>query len=188
MNGRIPLLMIGWVAGACAAGTGAPSAPRPAPAAPVDVSGPRGNVASARLHNEPTPIVLTVAAPLDTVWRALPGAYATVGIPDPGIDPGGAKAVGNLSFHPHRLAGHMLSEYLDCGRGITAVPRADEYDVTMSVRTDLRPGPEGATVATTTVQATAQSREMSANAVYCRSLGTLEARIVLVLRTAVGAR
>jgi hypothetical protein len=186
MNGRIHPFIACMAVGACAAGAGGP-APRPAAAAPVEVSGPRGNVAAARLHNEPTPIVLAVAAPLDSVWQRLPGAYAAVGIPDPGVDPGGAKALGNLSFHPRRLAGHMLSEYLDCGRGITAVPRADDYDVTMSVRTDLTPGRESGTVVTTTVQATAQSRDVSANAVYCRSLGTLEGRIGQWIRNAVGA-
>jgi len=186
MNGRIHSLIACMAVGACAAGAGGP-APRPAPAAPVEVSGPRGNVASARLHNEPTPIVLAVAAPLDTVWRVLPEAYAAVGIPDPGVDPGAAKALGNLAFRPHRLAGHLLSEYLDCGRGITAVPRADEYEVTMSIRTDLTAGRDGGTVVTTTVQATARSRDMSANAVYCRSLGTLEARIGQWIRRAVGA-
>lgn len=185
MNRSIHPLLASLVVGACA-GTGR-SAPRPAAAAPVEVSGPRGNVASARLHNEPSPVVLTVAAPIDTVWRVLPAAYAAVGIPDPGVDPGGAKAVGNLSFHPQRLAGHYLSEYLDCGRGITAVPRADEYDVTMSVRTDLAPNAGGGTTVTSTVQATGQARDVTANAVFCRSLGTLEARIVLALRHAVGA-
>lgn len=175
------------VAAVSACGTAPAPAAAPAPV-PIHISGPGGAIARTQIRNDPGTVTRTIQAPLDQVWKAIPAAYEAVGIPGAAPD-AAARAYGNLGFRPRRLdGGRLLSEFIDCGTGITAVPRADEYDVTMAVRTDVTPTADRATVVATTVQATGKPHAVSGNAVYCRSLGTLEARIYdLVLRASGGA-
>lgn len=149
---------------------------------PVRISGARGGIGSTEIRNEPRVVARTVPAPLDSVWRVLPRVYAILGIPQAGTDPE-QKVFGNPEFRPRRIEGQRLSWYVDCGTGVTAVPKADEYEITMSVLTRLSPGEAGGTVLAMTVEATGKPRAVSGNPVYCQSKGTLEARVAeLVLR------
>ena len=118
-----------------------------------------------------------VDSPLPQVWAALWVAYAELGIPL-AIRDTVRTEIGNTGFRPRRIGGMRLSEYLECGRGITATPNADRYDVTVSLKTRLREAEGGGTVLTTELNATAKPRDVSTNAVRCSSKGTLESRIV----------
>jgi hypothetical protein len=158
--------------------SGARPAPAPVPAAaPFHIEGAIRGVGTARILNEPRAVRRTIAAPVDYVWRTLPGVYDALGIVDAGADEE-AKVFGIVDFRPRRLDGRALSVYVNCGMGITAIPKADEYDVTMSVLTQVKPGGEGETVLATSVVASAKPRIESGNSVYCDSQGTLETRIV----------
>ena len=165
--------------GACAARD--PNvAPPPQTVTPVTITGSGGGIGSTEIRNDPRVVVRTIPAPLDAVWDALPKVYQTLDIPQAGADPG-AKLFGNPQFRPRRIAGERMSAYLDCGAGFTAVPKADEYEVTISVLTRLTPDDYGGTVAATTVTATAKPRAESGNPVYCASKGTLETRVTELL-------
>jgi hypothetical protein len=174
------------VAGACAPTTSGTQST--APASPVHISGPGGAIVSTRIHNDAVAVTSTIAAPVEQVWGLLPRAYAALGIVGGGGDARGAT-FDSAEFHPRRLdGGQLLSAYIDCGRGITAVPRADEYAITMAVRTQLTPAADGGTVVATTVQAFGKPQAVGGNTVYCPSVGKLEARIIeLVLQSLRGA-
>jgi len=173
------LIALGAV-GACAPSGADTAPPPPQAAAPVRVSGPRGGIGSTEIHNDPSIVTRSVAAPVDSVRAALPTVFQALGIPQAGADPE-QRVFGNPEFRPRRIDGERLSRYIDCGMGITAVPKADDYDVTMSVLTRLTPATNGGTVVATTVGATGKPRGVSGNSVHCPSKGTLEARIVEVL-------
>jgi hypothetical protein len=158
--------------------------PAPAPEAitPVRVSGPGGNIAQAEIRNMPSARTRNLAAPADSVWSALPAAFEQLGIPA-GADHD-QKVLGNPEFRVKRIEGALLSSYVDCGRGVTAVPLADDYDVTLSVLTQVTPSGEGWSLVATTVSGRAKPRAVSGAPVYCQSTGKLEQRIVdLVLRS-----
>jgi len=170
------------VTGACASSAPQDSRPAPESVSQVGVSVSHGGLGRAEVHNEALALARTVPAPLDSVLLVLPGVYERLGIPEAGADPD-QRVFGNPEFKPRRIEGGRLSRYLDCGRGFTAAPRADEYDVTMSVLTRLTPTEGGGTLVETTVQATGKPRAVSGNPVYCPSNGTLEKRVAeLVLR------
>jgi hypothetical protein len=179
-------LIICIVVGACAPATSGTQST--AAASPVQVSGPGGAIVTTRIHNDAVAVTRTIAAPVEQIWAALPGVYAALGIVGAGGDVRGGT-FGSLEFHPRRLdGGQLLSAYIDCGRGVTAVPRADEYAITMAVRTRLTPAADGGTVVATTVQAFGKPQAVGGNAVYCPSVGKLEARIIeLVLQALRGA-
>ena len=177
MDLRIETVLIALGAvGACAP-SGADTATLPEAASPVRISGQRGGIGSTEIHNDPRIVSRTVAAPVDSVWAALPTVFEALGIGQAGADPE-QRVFGNPEFRPRRIDGQRLSRYVDCGLGITAVPKADDYEVTMSVLTRLTPATDGGTVVATTVGATGKPRGVSGNAVHCPSKGTLEARIV----------
>jgi len=169
--------------------SGAQPASSPVPAAsPFHIEGAIRGLGTTRILNEPRAVRRTIAAPVDRVWRTLPRVYDALGIVGTGADEE-AKVFGIVDFRPRRLDGRALSTFVNCGMGITAIPKADEYDVTMSVLTHVEPGAEGETLLATSVVASAKPRVESGNSVYCDSQGALEARIAdLVLRTLDGAR
>jgi len=123
---------------------------------------------------------------MDSVLMALPAVYTTLGVPDHGIDPE-SGIYGNRSFRARRIEGNRLSNYIDCGQGATAVPNADQFQVTMLVVTALAPGEDGGTIVTTTVDATGRPRAVAGNSVHCQSKGELEMRVAqLVMWVLVG--
>lgn len=185
MNPRMGALVTGLVVTGC--GPPAPPAvPAPEAVSPVSISARHGGLADAEIRNAPTAVAATVSASRDAVWRALPVVYERLGVPEAGGDPA-QWLFGNLEFRPRRIDGERLSRFLDCGRGITAVPRADEYDVTMSVVTRLEPGEHGGTRVETTVVGSGRPRAVSGNAVHCQSEGTLEIRIAELVAEVLGA-
>lgn len=161
---------------ACAASRPEGAPPTPDAPTPVRISGPFGAIASTAVRNEARGVARPAAASLDSVWRALPRVYELLGIPDAAADPE-RQIFGNREFRVRRLERERLSRYIDCGTGITSVPQADTYSVTMSVVTRLAPAQDGWTMIETTVEATARPRDVSGNAVYCPSSGKLEARV-----------
>jgi hypothetical protein len=176
MDGRISTLLAAVLTAACASSGPATTQPAAETVSPVSISARHGGLADAELHNAPTAVARTVAASPDAVWRALPTVYERLGISEPGAD-STQWAFGNQTFRPRRIEGERLSRFLDCGRGFTAAPRADEYEITLSVVTRLAPGEQGGTRIETTVVGSGKPRAVSGNPVHCRSLGTLEARI-----------
>jgi hypothetical protein len=161
------------VVGACGtAGEGAAPAPGPETVSRVYTPGGGG----AQMYNDPGVAARRVPAPMDSVLLTLPRVYEMLGVPDHGVNPEG-NLYGNRSFRARRIEGKRLSNYIDCGQGLTAVPNADNYQVTMMVVTSLARAEDGGTTVTTTVDATGRSREVSTNPVHCQSKGELEMRV-----------
>jgi hypothetical protein len=171
MPSRLTMLLT--LAGAACASAGTPL---PEAVSRVNVSAAGGVLAGAEIHNTPGMVARTVPAPVDSVWPALPRVYEMLGIAEAGADPA-RKVFGALEFRPRRIEDKRLSTYIDCGMGVTAVPKADAYQVTMSVLTQLTPADGGGTVVATLVEATGKPRGVSGNPVYCQSNGVLETRV-----------
>lgn len=188
--GKYLSLCLAAAVGACgtAGEGGAPPGPERQGTVTIDAGsrGLTGELGGVVVYNEPGVGSRHVAAPLDSVLMALPAVYTTLGVPDHGIDPE-TRVYGNRNFRPRRIEGNRLSNYIDCGQGLTAVPNADEYAVTMLLVTALAPGEEGGTVVTTTLDATARPRGATGNPIHCQSKGELEMRVAqLVMWVLVG--
>jgi hypothetical protein len=127
-----------------------------------------------------------VGAPLEVVWRALPGALAALDIVAEHRD-GTQRVMGNSAMTVRRsLAGEPLSRYLECGSTMSG-PIANSYDVRLSLLSDLRAGDGEQTLVRTRLEATARSRDgASASSVPCGTTGRLEARLAELLNRSVG--
>ena len=119
-----------------------------------------------------------VAAPVDSVWLALPWVYDRLEIPVAVSDPG-QRTFGNSGYRAHRIEDELLSRYLDCGRDMGG-QYADRYSVTLSVLTRLTET-EGGTMVMTRVDASAQPRAVSGNPGSCASKSRLELRLVQLI-------
>lgn len=170
---RVRLMLLAAAGSIACGGAGqTPSPPPPETVSRVFIPGGSGT----EMHNEPGSAARIVLAPLDSVWLALPGVYDLLGIPEAGAAPA-EKLFGHRGFRARRIEGKRLSTYLDCGSGATAVPRADDYEVTLSLLTSLSEVATGGTMVLTTVDATAKPRATAGNPVHCSSKGTLELRL-----------
>lgn len=166
----------------CSSATGARERATPDDITPIHVSGPTGNLSRMEIRNTPTARTWNVAAPADSVWSVLPAVFQQLGI-GAGADDA-QKVLGNPEFRVKRIEGAMLSNFVDCGRGVTAVPLADDYDVTLSVLTQVSANGAGWSLVATVVSGRAKPRAVSGNPVYCQSTGKLEQRVFdLVLQS-----
>jgi len=121
-----------------------------------------------------------ILAPLDSVWRVLPGVFIEIGI-DPGTVDQKEHLIANTSFVArHMLGGSRVSRYMDCGM-VMGTKTADQSTVTMSL----------------IVQAVSDSVETSqlrfqlsgyatmdgavANRITCVSTGALESRVATMV-------
>ncbi len=91
----------------------------------------------------------------------------------------------NLRLASHRLHGHMISYYLNCGQESMVGSRADLDEVTLSVLTNVKTH-DSVTVVGTTVQGWARPSGTSSNAVDCESTGELEKAIATQAQNALG--
>lgn len=128
----------------------------------------------------------SIAAPVRTVWAALPQVYQQLEVPLSIADTV-TMQMGNGGFKPRRLGGTRLSRYLDCGRGITATPNADAYEVTLTLLTKVVEADGGKSTLQVQVTAFAKPRDVSGNPMRCASRGTLETRIAEMVQELVAA-
>jgi hypothetical protein len=91
----------------------------------------------------------------------------------------------NLRLATHRLHGHMVSFYLNCGQESMVGSRADLDEVTISILTNVKTR-DSVTVVGTTVQGWARPSGTSSNAVDCESTGELEKAIAAQAQNALG--
>ena len=109
--------------------------------------------------------------------------YERLGVEGAGLMPG-QPVYGAQGFRPRRLEGKRLSSWIDCGTGMTAIPKADEYRVTMSLVSRVSPDAGGATRLETVLTASARPSSNAGDPVNCQSNGRLEARVAeLVILT-----
>jgi hypothetical protein len=129
----------------------------------------------------------TFLASVDRVWPAMVLAYADLGI-EPSVADRAAGKYGNGSFNPpRRIAGRPLSEFFDCGSGLTG-PLIDSGRLTASVITTIQPGDAGQTTATTYATGTLRRNEgTSTGPAVCSSTGALEERLRRSIETRLSA-
>ena len=126
------------------------------------------------------PGYVTLQYPIDVVWRALPVAYDSIGVPVGRIDTL-TRVVGNDGFRLRRkLGGVSLTRYLDCGQA-QGFRSAETYEINLAVITQLQPAEAGYTTAATTVQASAKPVNFAGEYAPCSSSGELEKRVGEVL-------
>lgn len=112
----------------------------------------------------------------EEVWPLLRGVLEELGIPVGLLDPT-TRTIGNPRFRPQRIGKARNSRYFDCGHGVTAVPYADQYELTASVMAHVGTGDDGNARLETVVTGSARSRALSGGAINCTSKGTLERAI-----------
>ena len=117
-----------------------------------------------------------IDAPPGAAWVGLIQAWEILKItPDQVNSDGYLLSVDNARFR-RQLGGKPMSRYLDCGMGQLGA-NADAYEVSMSVRSQLRAAEGGKTEILSVVTATARSAVTSNSSVQCASSGELEKRI-----------
>lgn len=162
------------IATACA--SPGPEGPRPDERGTMRI----GGSASANVEITRTLSAYEDADPVDPAraWEALPLVYRALGLPVNQRD-AAAHRLGVAAFRPRRIEDQPLSRYLECGRGITAGPLADAYQVDLWVDTRVVPDPAGAGTATLATSVTANATPVAnqGNTVTCESTGKLERRI-----------
>jgi len=120
--------------------------------------------------------VSLIAFPLDRVWRALPSVFDSLGIPTNELDPV-HHIMGNSGFKVHKRLGKVaLSKYIDCG-STQGFPSADEYDVSLSVLSQVETDKSGQTSIATKVAATGRPMAFAAEYTQCTTKGLLESTI-----------
>lgn len=172
------LPLISLAAAACASSGATGSAPAPSTQT-VEVVGAASSVRLS-MPGRDASTAHTLPFSVDQVWRALPAALDSLGIPVETLDPA-KRTMGNSSFAARRrLKAVPLSRYVDCG-ATPMGPNADEYDVRLTVLTAVRPAEGGGATVTTTVQAAARPANYSQAFSDCSSRGVLETRLVELL-------
>ena len=154
----------------------ASSGPTRTPLVPETVTQVADGVFTIEIFNKPGVGARMVPAPIDSVWDVLGEVYQRLEIPVALRLPA-QRVLGNRAFRARRIEGKRLSTYLDCGRGMTSVPYADEYAVTMLTLTQLSRGDAGGTTVETTVDGWAKPRAVSGDPLHCASRGSLELRV-----------
>lgn len=120
-----------------------------------------------------------VEGSLSEVWAALPRVYEALEIPIT-LRNNAEFLIGNRNLQVRSLDGERISHWIYCGRHpTTGRALADVYDVTMSVRTELRvsPAEEGMVLVESWVEGSARNRGASGNPVNCTTESELEPRI-----------
>ena len=127
-----------------------------------------------------SPGLVTLEFPIDVVWRALPVAYDSIGIPVAKMDTL-SRIVGNEAYKLRRkLGGVPLTRYLDCGQA-QGFKSAETYQINLSVLTQLQSVGTSQTTAATVVQASAKPVNFAGEYSPCSSTGELERRVADVL-------
>ncbi|MEP6690402.1 MAG: hypothetical protein ABJD07_04550 [Gemmatimonadaceae bacterium] len=141
-----------------------------------------GSTAAAlTVTNQPTTVTVVVPTLPARVWRELPAAYDSLGIPVTKLI-NEDMLIGNQNFKVRRsLAGVRLPKYLECG-GPASAPNAETYQVTMSILTQLQKREDGGTLVSTLIDASAQSVNFNNSSVACRSNGDLEKLVAKIVQ------
>jgi hypothetical protein len=144
-----------------------------------------GATAQTRTVSVDRPRITALDMPIENAWRALPAAYAAVGIEVARTDVNRA-VIGNPGFRVRRRLGDTpLGRYLDCGN-TQGNPSAETYEVHLSVMSELTRDQDGKTVLSTLVDGVARPVNFPGDPVRCLSKGELENRIAAVVREAAG--
>jgi len=115
---------------------------------------------------------------LEQVWRVLPAALDSVGIPIGLMDPAN-RIAGNAGFKVRgRLKNVPLSRYIDCGNSTQIGANADSYDVNLALLASVRPLTPTTSSVTVNFEAAGRPATFAQEYTQCRSTGLLETRLL----------
>lgn len=117
------------------------------------------------------------AYPREKVWNALIEVHDDLGIPLLSIDAKAGNAVYLFEGRSRKVAGKMVSSYIDCGMG-GAGPRADTYQLSIRIIEQVVSTNDTMTRLSSELRATAKPAGMSADPVECSTTGELEKILV----------
>jgi|SRR5687768_3789200 len=169
---------------ACASNP-APSTGRPEEQT-VRVSGVTGGISGStglRLTSNTISRVDTLWTSFDRVWRELPAVFAVLEIPIEKFD-ASTNVIGHSAFKVYRRLGKFpLTRYLDCG-STQIGPNAESYEVMLTVLTRIERvrSDTSLTAVGTTVEAVAKPVQFRGDYSRCSSKGTLENRVMEILK------
>jgi len=157
-----------------AAACGPPASPTPSPERVLAIDSD-GRVLRRSTSDEMSRA--TFSAPVDKVWSALVLSYSDLGI-EPSVADQASGRYGNGNFiAPRRMATRPLSEFFNCGSGLTGA-YIDSGRLTANVVTTIQAAPDGTTIATTHATGTLRRNEgTSTDPIVCASTGGLEERL-----------
>ena len=150
----------------------------PTPAT-LRVEGPGGGAITLVSNEAATRTIL--AFPIARVWRILPSAYDSLGLPIAILDPDNHIIANGDTKLRRQLGGVPLRTYLDCG-GVQIGSSADSYEIVLTVQTQLQADESGATTVMTLVQAVGKPIAFAQDYSRCGSTGNLETRLADVIR------
>lgn len=163
----------------CASGGGGSAGP------PVTATGDRVVLVDERgqVYRSPAPSVAVEQQVVPGTMRqsveALVGAYESLGLGVNTVDWTQGVVAARGVVAPRRIAGAVLSRYVDCGSTHVAQRRADSYAITLTVESVVRPGETDKMVISTLTSANARPRGVSGDAIPCTTTNALERRIHL---------
>lgn len=144
----------------------------------------QASAASVRVTSANDVAADTIAAPLDSVWKALPAVYNALGIEVNLLDPQ-LRTIGTSGTKLYRRLGQTaLRRLLDCG-STQLGPNADSYEVLLAATSTARKVDSTTTILVTNVQATARPMQFASGESICRTRGELEKQVALLIRTRV---
>lgn len=174
MRPFLPVVLL--FASACASGGGS----APGPSGPMTQTiGIAGGGDRLTISPGSGPTTHAIAAGVDRVWRVLPAAFDSLGVPVTRVDPA-QRVIGNDGFKTRqKLRNVPLSRYVDCGQ--TQIGQnADSYEVIITLVVQVRPGANSATSSSlvTTFEAVARPLTFSQGYSRCTTKATLEPRLL----------
>ncbi len=140
-----------------------------------------GVAGSLTLNPSSSASTVTLAFPIEQVWRALPTVFDSLGLPVSTVDQ--AKhviGVERLKIR-QRLGKTSLSRYFDCGETQIG-PNADSYDVFLTLLLQLQPSATNTTSLSTVIDATAKPVAFSQNPSACSTKGAIEQRMTALIQ------
>lgn len=173
MRSSALLLLLPFGLAACAGGAATGTRTEPTRVLTTSARGDAEIVLGSELIVEST----AVPAPPDRAFEALLRAYEELNIPLTLLEPEG-RALANEGWRPpRRLADRRLSDLVDCGTSNLGVALADQYRVTLSIRSSVVPAGDESAVHTV-IEGWARNPDgASRDPVRCASTGLLEEEI-----------
>ena len=174
----LPLLALAAVAAACAA-----------PYLPPEVSGTL-EATTIRVPEEGAYRSATAldyrlpSADAESVWRLLPDAFDTLGVPYSVVD-ASTRTIGSPGGRVNRMGSARPGRYLDCGSNM-ARQYADTYQVYLAVVTSVEEAEGGGVTLRTLLEATARDAAHSNGPIRCTTRGLLEREIAAFVEERLG--
>jgi hypothetical protein len=122
------------------------------------------------------PVSRGFMASYERVWRALPEAFASLGITANVADTS-TRAMGFAGMVRRKIGHEPVSKYFSCGRTDQNEMAADLYDVSAVLATQVGRSANGRIIVTTKARATAKSASFAHDNVFCTSTGFFESAI-----------